>query len=119
MKIKVNITGVQPLKSGVNPKTQRPWTLFKYTCDAIKVDGDAYTSFTSFTGHENGPTELDLEVNVNGQWKNLREAAVQSALGKKLADLEKRVAAVEKAVSSSKPVSYDEDVPVIGEDVEF
>ena len=120
MKTKLNITGVQPLKSGVNPKTQKAWTLFKYTIDSVLVDKEAYTSFTSFSGHENGEQEIDLEVNVNGQWKNLREVSAQSPLGKKLADLEKRVKALEDARGGKGPTGdgYD-DIPVINDSVDF
>lgn len=116
MKTKTNVTGMQVLKSGINPKTNKAWTLFKYTIDPVTVDGESYTSFTSFTGHEEGAFEADLEVNVNGQWKNLREVAPQSPMGKKFADLEKRVAALEALTKKGK---IEPEIPVINSDIDL
>jgi len=118
MKNNVNITAVQVLKSGVNDKTKKAWTLFKFEIDPITIEGASYTSFTAFNAHPEGKLEVDLEVNVNGQWKNLREVSPMSPAGKKLADLEKRVALLEKYISkgagdSSLPtVKVEEDVDV-------
>lgn len=120
MKTNVLITAVQVLKSGVNDKTKKAWTLFKYEINPITIEGASYTSFSSFTAHPEGPYEADLEVNVNGQWKNLREVSPMSPAGKKLADLERRVALLEKFISkgageSSLPtVKVEDDL-----DVEF
>lgn len=100
MKTNVLITAVQVLKSGVNDKTKKAWTLFKYEINPIAIEGASYTSFSSFTAHPEGPYEADLEVNVNGQWKNLREVSPMSPVGKKMADLESRVARLEKYINN-------------------
>lgn len=112
MRRKVKIVGTEVLKSGVNAKTKKAWTLMKVHIDPITLEGTEYTSFSTFNGHKEGIEEVELEVNINGQWKNLREVMPKSAVAQKADDLEKRVTALEERVKKLEGGT----IPVIEED---
>lgn len=112
-KLKLTIEDVQVLKSGVNSKTGKAWTLFKFTIKPVKIGERVYANFTSFNGHEKGEVEVDVVEKMNGQWWNLNEDSTSRAgkLETRLEQLERDVAELKKLAQRTNP-----EIPVINED---
>lgn len=143
-RLKVSITGNRVIKSGPSKNGKGNWSLYEYElAHPVKVGNELFDKFTSFNAHPHADIDLDLEVRVNGKWKNLSETNAKSKLQIKFDEIERRLNTLEKALntlgeratiktvdsvvapkSDSRPIVkgmgqipvIEDDIPVIAED---
>lgn len=99
-RLKVSITNNRVIKSGPSKNGKGNWSLYEYElAHPVNVDGELFNKFTSFNGHPHAEIELDLEVRVNGQWKNLSETNAKSKLQIKFDEIERRLNQIESILN--------------------
>jgi hypothetical protein len=128
---RVKIDSISVLKSGINPRNKRPWTLYKISCTG---EINEFTTFKPEKHKVGDEKSILVEERIKGQYRSWNEVepsitkvvkADDETIDKikemdaKIADIYARIEKLESGVlkaKAAKGMIDDEDIPVIDQD---